>query len=330
MPSFLVATAPVWGFPLPSGGHVYGHTTAQNCREMGQIYTSGKELCEKMWGTAFRYERNESLAYTMWFFDAENPNDEVSSRLGKGNATSCHLKGEQERPGQMSPTLAECHPWRSSACCSQREVATLEKLKQRLGAGFQWDRCGPLSQECERFFVQEACFYECDPNAGLYRKYNESAYDPRCDAENKAYQPIYAASLLCSHNQWELHQLPVRASYCDAWFAACHKEHFCADASGDFFSCEGVFKAVDMEAQIVNNTWGALSRGIGHAKEVAAETLLGMMRIALAAVSAVAVSTCAFGCFLIHRERQGKLFEASANAASPSLMGAQSSYLELS
>lgn len=24
---------------------------------------------------------------------------------------------------------------------------------------FQWDRCGPLSQECERFFVQEACFY---------------------------------------------------------------------------------------------------------------------------------------------------------------------------
>lgn len=179
--------------------------------------------------------------------------------------------------------------------------------------------------------MQEACFYECDPNAGLYRKYNESAYDPRCDAENKAYQPIYAASLLCSHNQWELHQLPVRASYCDAWFAACHKEHFCADASGDFFSCEGVFKAVDMEAQIVNNTWGALSRGIGHAKEVAAETLLGMMRIALAAVSAVAVSTCAFGCFLIHRERQGKpVFEASGNAASPSLMGAQSSYLELS
>ena len=38
---------------------------------------------------------------------------------------------------------------------------------------------------------------ECDPNAGLYCKYNESAYDPRCDAENKAYQPIYAASLLC-------------------------------------------------------------------------------------------------------------------------------------
>ena len=30
----------------------------RNCREMGQIYTSGKELCEKMWGTAFRYERN--------------------------------------------------------------------------------------------------------------------------------------------------------------------------------------------------------------------------------------------------------------------------------
>ena len=28
-----------------------------------------------------------------------------------------------------------------------------------LEENFQWDRCGPLSQECERFFVQEACFY---------------------------------------------------------------------------------------------------------------------------------------------------------------------------
>ena len=38
------------------------------------------------------------------------------------------------------------------------------------GAGYEWDRCGKLSQACERFFVQEACLYECDPNIGNYRK----------------------------------------------------------------------------------------------------------------------------------------------------------------
>lgn len=32
-------------------------------------------------------------------------------------------------------------------------------LRGILEENFQWDRCGPLSQECERFFVQEACFY---------------------------------------------------------------------------------------------------------------------------------------------------------------------------
>ena len=36
---------------------------------------------------------------------------------------------------------------------------------------YHWDRCGPLSPQCERFFVQEACFYECEPAAGLFRRY---------------------------------------------------------------------------------------------------------------------------------------------------------------
>ncbi|CAE7464321.1 Folr1 [Symbiodinium natans] len=164
MPSLLVATAPVWALPMPGAG--LGHTTAPNCRPIGQIYASGIELCEKMWGTAFRYERNESLAYSMWFFDTDNPNDKVSSRLGKGDVTSCHLKGKKEGPAPMAPTLAECHPWRTSACCSQSEVASLAKLKQRLGRQFQWDRCGPLSQECERFLRAGGVLLRVRPQRG--------------------------------------------------------------------------------------------------------------------------------------------------------------------
>ena len=39
-----------------------------------------------------------------------------------------------------------------------------------------WDRCGPLSPACERFFVMEACFYECEPAAGLFRRYPTSDF----------------------------------------------------------------------------------------------------------------------------------------------------------
>ena len=70
-----------------------------------------------------------------------------------------------------------------------------------------WDRCGKLSQACERFFVQEACLYECDPNAGLFRKFNKTIYDK--DNED--------------HNEWQMEGMPIKASYCDSWFDACKK-----------------------------------------------------------------------------------------------------------
>ena len=45
-----------------------------DCRKFKDIYATGKELCEKMWGDSFAYQTDESKAYTMWFFDAQtNP-----------------------------------------------------------------------------------------------------------------------------------------------------------------------------------------------------------------------------------------------------------------
>jgi len=49
------------------------------------------------------------------------------------------------------------------------------------GAGYEWDRCGKLSQACERFFVQEACLYECDPNIGNYRKCSDAQVGGRTE-----------------------------------------------------------------------------------------------------------------------------------------------------
>jgi len=36
------------------------------CTQFSQIYTSGQDLCETMFGDAFKYETNEEDAFTMW------------------------------------------------------------------------------------------------------------------------------------------------------------------------------------------------------------------------------------------------------------------------
>ena len=39
-------------------------------------------------------------------------------------------------------------------------------LNEAYGEGYEWDRCGKMSQACERFFVQEAwsvCLHACLP-----------------------------------------------------------------------------------------------------------------------------------------------------------------------
>ena len=150
----------------------YYQTTAKGCRRIDSIYASGEELCERIFEKAFRYEANESRGFTMWFFEATNPNDATAERLGLQQRTCKEIRSDE---------VSECHPWRRNACCDRSAVASLQVLKNSFGApwppwpfqwpphathamfsqaSFHWDRCGPLSQACERFFVQEACFYE--------------------------------------------------------------------------------------------------------------------------------------------------------------------------
>jgi folate receptor len=213
-------------------------TATPACKRFDEIYPSGKELCENMWDDAFSYETNETNAYTMWFFDAQNPNDATAKRLGKLNSSghdTCHLNYfHKDTPGPEPENFTECHPWKSNACCSHQTVMTADKLKKGYGKEYHWDRCGTLSPECERFFVQEACFYECDPNAGLYRKWHPSVYN----ASNT------------NHNEWQMFKMPIKASYCDAWFMACQKDKFCASGGGSYFSCAAEYQQVDATAQL--------------------------------------------------------------------------------
>lgn len=271
---------------------------APECRPMSQIYPTGKELCENMWSDSFEYYNStdaDTKAYTMWFFDAKNnPNQQVVQNvwgtsavapISFGNGGTGEIKIPIEKcwldyyhkddVGPEPETFTECHPWKESSCCRKETVGSAEKLKMAYGAGYHWDRCGKLSPECERFFVQEACFYECEPSAGLYRKFHpwgsDSSgsnklpidhpgsyhYDSRCDPDAPDYNPSLATDTsICGthgpHNTWQMWKMPIKASYCDAWWTACHTDLFCASNSGDFFTCASEYEEFDVATAMKN------------------------------------------------------------------------------
>ena len=72
--------------------------------------------------------------------------------------------------------------------------------------------CGALTAACEQFFIEEGCFYECDKNLGKWRKHDDCSQDEAND------------------NGWEIEGVPIKASYCDAWYTACSGPNNCASA----------------------------------------------------------------------------------------------------
>ncbi|XP_066301287.1 uncharacterized protein [Branchiostoma lanceolatum] len=190
------------------------------CRTFEDIYPSGKELCEQMWGPAFVYETNLSLGFTMWFFEAENPNDKVAQRLGwPSPADECHYGGSlKEAPGPEPDNFTECHPWQDYSCC---HLDTIQRINEAYGRVWHWEKCGALSPACNRFFVQQACLVECEPSTGFYRKYPDDIYN----ASNP------------NHSKYAIEGMPIRADYCDAWLRTCRYDHFCATDSGAYTPC---------------------------------------------------------------------------------------------
>lgn len=176
--------------------------------------------------------------YTMWFFDHVNPNDAMAAKLGKPKADKCHLDyyHKDGAPTPESDDMRECHPWKDNACCHKKTVTSVTQIKEAYGEKYHWDRCGTLSEACERFFVMEACFYECDPNAGLYRKFPDGVYNASDD----------------SHNKWQMHKMPIKRSFCNAWHRACFNDNFCDSKtkSGSFFACAKEYEAADDAAKL--------------------------------------------------------------------------------
>ena len=198
------------------------------------------------------------MAYTMWWTEGSSPNDLITQALGETVPDTCDVAyfHKDGPPTPMNPNpyggypAPECQPWHANSCCHEATVISAEQMNSEYGPGFGWDRCGPLSQGCERFFVAESCMYECDVNAGLYRKYTDAQH-AACSADGVAIGAAVTLSdgtaYTCTvnawggndENRWQLHEMPIKASYADAWYRACANDFFSGgeDCGFGFFSC---------------------------------------------------------------------------------------------
>jgi len=323
-------------------------TPGNGCVKFKDIYADGKDLIERMWGDAFNYTHDEDMAYTMWWYEGgragqadphDNPNDFVTMLRNMTVPTTCELSYyHRDTPTTQNENFTECHPWHANACCHDSTVTTPQYIRDSYGAGFEWDRCGPLSQACERFFVEEACFYECDVNAGIYRRFTDEQH-ALCGAaavgatvtlsSGETYTCIeqWGAN---AENQWELYKMPIRASYADAWYRACANDLFCG--GGNYFECANdyhtqVAREEAIAREVEANRTAALAAELARLQEAnrtateaaelarleaeqstgkSDEKLPTWAVIIIVVAGVLAILCCSFACIMMQKEKAGE------------------------
>jgi len=316
-------------------------TPGNGCVKFKDIYTDGEDLINRMWGEAFNYTHDEDMAYTMWWYEGgtagqadahDNPNDLITQAHGMTVPNTCELSYyHRETPTTQNENFTECHPWHANACCHDSTVTTPQYIRDSYGAGFEWDRCGPLSQACERFFVEEACFYECDVNAGLFRRFTDEQH-ALCGAAATGATVTLASgeNYTCvvqwganAENQWELYKMPIRASYADSWYRACANDLFCG--GGNYFECANdyhgqVAAEVALAAEVAANATRDAAAELERLRAAANETEETLPSWAVAAIVAVGVIAIIFFsclCVMFQKEKAGEPIFTPVGGAKP-------------
>lgn len=306
------------------------------CKKIHEIYSSGTDLCETMWGSAFTVVPDTASGVTingntMGFYDANNPNTQFTQSVstpwqivivtgsvsgttmtvttvdsngyggakglisvgnavlgtgipantmiqsidsGSGGAGTYTLSNSinvasstltitgQEYQASGSSVVSsangamptcniqyfhyavavqqtdgdyrQCVEYNEASCCSPDKIKDFDSINQAYGPEYHIDRCGPMSDACKEYFMKEACLYECDPNAGLYRKYSQAEYEA---------DPNTA-------NLWQIEGMPIRQGFCDNWYRACYNDYFCGGTGGDYFECAKIYTAPKTKAEV--------------------------------------------------------------------------------
>ena len=106
-----------------------------------------------------------------------------------------------------------------------------------------------MSAACNAYFVAEACVYECDPEAGMFRKFAPpSIYDP--SAHHSEYTGQSGA------NEWQMHGMPIALEYADQYYEACKHDYWTTGAGGDMWGVGNVFGIPEVQTVTVTATGG--------------------------------------------------------------------------
>ncbi|UYV64180.1 FOLR1 [Cordylochernes scorpioides] len=117
-------------------------------------------------------------------------------------------KNHKSKPGPEDVLFNQCSPWREKSCCTPQTTKDLHLTKMY---NMNYNHCpkpdgSDLSAKCFRHFIQDHCFYECEPNIGPWVNKTD-----RKMAEER------------------FTNVPLCQSDCQSWFEACKDDYTCVD-----------------------------------------------------------------------------------------------------
>ncbi|XP_029014604.1 retbindin [Betta splendens] len=111
----------------------------------------------------------------------------------------CLQDGKHKASPGPEPQLEDCSLYADNSCCTSgdiQDVAYVPSVQNE-----PWDKCGPLSAECEGFLKRVSCFYRCSPDAARWPH---------------------------PSRRWYIQAVPLCHSFCRDWFEACRMDLTCA------------------------------------------------------------------------------------------------------
>ncbi|KAM9394261.1 retbindin [Pholidichthys leucotaenia] len=113
----------------------------------------------------------------------------------------CLQDGKHKDTPGPEPNLTECSLYADNSCCTEESIQDISHVASASNQNEPWDKCGPLSPECEGFLKRVSCFYRCSPDAARWPHPQRRSY---------------------------IQAVPLCHSFCHDWFDACKMDLTCA------------------------------------------------------------------------------------------------------
>lgn len=136
-----------------------------------------------------------TFQFMLWFLVAASLNG------GSHSDGVCLQDGRHKTTPSPEPHLQECALYADNSCCKEEHIEDISYVPSASNKNEPWDRCGPLSTECEGFLKRVSCFYRCSPDAARWPHPQRRSY---------------------------IQAVPLCHSFCRDWFEACRMDMTCA------------------------------------------------------------------------------------------------------